>query len=342
VKLLDLATPALLIDRDALGQNLDFMAASLPGDRLRPHVKAHKSTALAREQAARGHCSFTCATAREMAGMAAAGLGDDLLLANELLDTARLSMLADLDARVTVAVDSASTVSAAAAAGIAEVLIDVNVGLPRCGCLPADAGRLADSARAAGLQVRGVMGYEGHAVGLEDREQRRVATEVSMQLLAAAHADVGGELVSAGGTTTWDLNKLATEIQAGSYALMDTAYTRMGLPFTQAVSILSTVVSVSEASGYAVADCGLKALGMDHGDPSIEEARVWFCSDEHVTFSPDPASPDAAAGSRLPVVGDRVRVLPAHVDPTMACHERAYLVSGDEVVDCWAIDLRSW
>ena len=163
-----------------------------------------------------------------------------------------------------------------------------------------------------------------------------------MQLLAAAHADVGGDLVSAGGTTTWDLNKLATEIQAGSYALMDTAYKRMGLPFTQAVSVLSTVVSVSEASGYAVADCGLKALGMDHGDPSIEEARVWFCSDEHVTFSPDPASPDAAAGSRLSAVGDRVRVLPAHVDPTMACHERAYLVSGDDVIDCWAIDLRSW
>ena len=97
-----------------------------PGACLRPHIKAHKTTALAARQVAAGHRGFTCATIREMEGMAAAGLGDDLLLANEVLDTIRLSRL---DARVTVAVDSPETVAAAVKGGIAEVPIDVNVGL---------------------------------------------------------------------------------------------------------------------------------------------------------------------------------------------------------------------
>ena len=124
------------------------MADALPGDRLRPHVKAHKCTALARSQAAAGHSGFTCATMREMEGMAQAGLDDDLLLANEVADASRLGVLARAGARVTVAVDSDATIEAVARAGVAEVLIDVNVGLPRCGCRPDDAGRLADRARA--------------------------------------------------------------------------------------------------------------------------------------------------------------------------------------------------
>ena len=149
------------------------------------------------------------------------------------------------------------------------------------------------------------------------------------QLIAAA-GEVGGNVISAGGTGTYDLNSWATEIPAGSYALMDTAYGALGLPFTQALSVLSTVISVS--AGWTVADCGLKALGMDHGDPSVEEANVWFCSDEHLTFTP--ASPLR--------VGDRVRVLPAHVDPTVAYHDSLFVVDGDQVVDRWDVDLRGW
>src|SRR5512144_1718525 len=110
----DLTTPALIVDTDALDHNLSTMAAALPGARLRPHVKAHKCTALAKRQAAHGHKTFCCATVREMVGMAEAGLGDDLMLANETLDARRL---APLSARITVAVDSAPTIEAAAAAG---------------------------------------------------------------------------------------------------------------------------------------------------------------------------------------------------------------------------------
>jgi D-serine deaminase-like pyridoxal phosphate-dependent protein len=324
----DLPTPALLIDAAALEQNLTAMAAALPGPRLRPHVKAHKCTALARRQLGHGHRGFTCATIREMEGLAAAGLGDDLLLANEVLDARRLGAL---DARVTVAVDSEATIDAAAAGGVREVLIDVNVGLPRCGCAPGDAGRLADHARRRGLTVRGVMGYEGQAMLLPERPTRTSVVSDAMALLAAAHAAVGGDVVSSGGTGTYDMNGVATEIQAGSYALMDTAYAKLGLPFREALTVLGTVVSTS-TQGYAVADVGLKALGMDHGNSAIDDAQVWFFSDEHVTFAP----------ARPVRVGERVRVRPAHVDPTMAYHERAHVVDGERVVETWLIDLRGW
>ena len=323
----ELATPALVVDVAALEHNLEAMSAALPGARLRPHVKATKCTALARRQAQDGHRGFTCATIREMEGIAAAGLGEDLLLANEVLDARRLGAL---DARVTVAVDSEETIEAAASGGVREVLVDVNVGMPRCGCRSEAAGRLADRARARGLVVRGVMGYEGHAMAVADRAQRAQVCVEAMEKLAHAHALTGGEVVSAGGTGTYDLNGLATEIQAGSYSLMDTAYEKLGLPFRRAFAVWSTVISVSE--GYAVADCGLKSLGMDHGNPEIEGAKVWFCSDEHVTF----------AAERAPAVGDRIRVWPAHVDPTVAYHERLHLVDGERVVDTWEIDLRGW
>lgn len=126
----ELTTPALVVDQRLLEHNLATMTAALPGERLRPHVKAHKCTALAARQAAEGHRSFTCATIREMEGLTAAGLGDDLLLANEVVDATRLGALVASGARVTLAVDSEETVEAAVSAGVPEVLIDVNIGLP--------------------------------------------------------------------------------------------------------------------------------------------------------------------------------------------------------------------
>ena len=328
----ELTTPALLVESAALEANLATMSAALPGARLRPHIKAHKCTALAARQRAAGHAGFTCATVREVEGVVAAGLGEDVLLANEVLDARRLGALVADGARVTLAVDSVPTVEAAVAGGLREVIIDVNVGLPRCGIAPDRAGELARLARSRGLAVRGVMGYEGHLMMVSPADEQTRLTEEAMKLLLAAHADVGGELVSAGGTGTYARNTWATEIQAGSYALMDTAYGSLGLPFQQALSVLGTVISVSD--GWAVANVGLKSLGMDHGNPTVPDATVWFCSDEHLTFAPD--TPGSVR------VGDRVRVQPAHVDPTVAMHEAMYLVDGARVLERWPVDLRGW
>jgi D-serine deaminase-like pyridoxal phosphate-dependent protein len=334
MRVADLPTPALVVDTAAITRNLDTMSAALPAARLRPHVKAHKCTSLAREQAKRGHLGFTGATPRELLGLAAAGLGADLLLANESVDDARLRALADCGARITVAVDSEATVDAAARNGIREVLVDINVGIPRCGVRVDDAGSIADYARNHDLVVRGTMGYEGHAVLVEDGTERRKLTDASMALLARAHEAVGGDVLSGGGTGTYDLNEIATEIQAGSYALMDAAYAKLDIPFELALAAVATVIHANPK--WCVADCGLKALGMDHGNPTIRDADVMFCSDEHITFVPR---------ARL-AVGDRVLVWPAHVDPTVAYHDVMHLADGPgidaNVIDAWPVDLRGW
>jgi D-serine deaminase-like pyridoxal phosphate-dependent protein len=327
----DLPTPALVVERSTFDANVAAMSAALPGDALRPHVKAFKSTAIARILADAGHRNFCAATIREIEGLAAAGLGSDLLLANEVLDARRLGKLADAGHRITVAVDSAQTIEAAAAGGVGEVLVDVEVGMPRCGCVPEDAGRIADLARAAGLTVRGVMGYEGHLM-MADADTKPGAVGASMAKLLEAHALVGGDLVSGGGTGTYAINTWVNEIQAGSYCLLDTDYAKLDSPFEIAISVLGTVISTNP-QGWAVTDTGLKAFGMDHGPPSWPDGELFYCADEHAVLL-DPQG--------TLVVGDRVRLQPGHLDPTVARHEQMWVVDGETVVDRWPIDLRHW
>jgi len=332
-----LPTPCPVIDLSVMRSNIAAMAVVHPGRALRPHVKAHKCSAIAAEQVAAGHTTFTCATPREILGLVAAGVGEDILLANETVDPARLAALADAQssALITVAVDSLETIQAASTAGIRNVLIDVNVGLPRCGCAPEQAGSLADAARSLGLIVRGVMGYEGHLMMLTDRQKKQDKVHEAMKLLKQAHNDVGGDIMSAGGTGTYDMfaGTAVNEVQAGSYALMDSQYAQLQHPFAQSLWILGTVISLN--ASWVVIDVGLKSLGMDHGNPTIDGYSVWFCSDEHTTIAP-------AEGTPIPKVGDRIRVTPAHVDPTMAMHSHAYVLDNDTIVDEWAIDLRGW
>ena len=330
VRTRDLTTPALIVQRELLEGNLATMSRSLPGRRLRPHVKAHKCTALAARQADLGHTAFTCSTMAEMEGMARAGLGDDLLLANEVVDATRLGALVRAGARVTVAVDSEETIDAAASARVGAVLIDVNVGLPRCGCRPEDAGRLADRARSEGLEVRGVMGYEGHVVGSgRPGEAHRAVGGVDGTPLGRSPTGRGRGRLGRG-----DRHLRHEPLGDGDpgrvVASMDTAYAKLGLPFDQALSVLATVISVSP--GWAVADCGLKALG--HGPRgSVDRPGRGVVL---LRRARDLRARAAGAG------GDRINVLPAHVDPTVAYHEQLHLVDGDEVVESWPVDLRGW
>lgn len=327
----ELPTPSLVVERSIFDANVAAMTAARPGLELRPHVKAFKSTALAKELAGVGHTGFCAATVREMEGMAWAGLGTDLLLANQTLDARRLGALVEDGHRVTVAIDSEETIAAAVAGGVREALVDVNVGMPRCGCSADDAGRIADDARAAGLEVRGVMGYEGHLM-MAAAEDKAAAVEESMAHLLRAAEAVGGDVVSAGGTGTYDVNTWATEIQAGSYCLLDTDYAKLDSPFEIAITVLATVISVNR-DGWAVVDAGLKAFGMDHGNPVWPDGDLLFCSDEHSTL----LNPDGALA-----VGDRLRIQPAHLDPTVARHEAMWVVEGETILDRWAVDLRHW
>ena len=173
--------------------------------------------------------------------------------------------------------------------------IDVDVGLPRCGCPPAEAGRLADLARRRGLTVRGRHGLRGPPDdGDRPGAQARRRSTAAVDLLLAAHADVGGDIVSSGGTGTFDLHDRVTEVQAGSYALMDTQYATLdfgtlGQPFGLALSVLGTVISVQPAVGRPRRRAE-GARAWTTATRRVDGATVWFCSDEHLTFAPDDGS----------------------------------------------------
>jgi D-serine deaminase-like pyridoxal phosphate-dependent protein len=251
------------------------------------------------------------------------------------------------NSRITVAIDSDVTARMAAENGIKDVLIDVNVGMPRCGVLPDRAAALAAFAVSLGLNIRGVMGYEGHLMAVADRDEQRAKVRSAMGVLVECFDQVRAQsgddctIISAGGTGTFDLYDPSdpllarvNEVQAGSYALMDSHYGALELPFVQALFVVGTVISVSDS--WAVIDVGLKSLGMDHGNPTIEGASVWFCSDEHITFSMKDGRP-------LPGIGNRVLVRPAHIDPTIALHEVMHVVDQiGTVIDAWPVDLRHW
>ena len=350
----DIPTPALILDVAALDRNIARMAQFFAGGpcRLRPHFKAHKTPEIARRQLAAGSVSgLTCATVAE--AEVAAAFADDILIANEVIGRERCARAAALarSRTMTIAVDSPiGVVQIAEAAGAAGatigVLVDVNVGQNRCGVAPGDAALVLarEVAGMSGLTLRGVMGYEGHLQPVVDRAERESRTRAAMHSLVAT-ADLlraNGlpcDIVSAGGTGTHDISGRVpgvTEIQAGSYALMDGDYGRLGLPFEQALFVLGTIVSRPTAD-RCVADCGHKSMTKDHGHPTVEDmegAAVTSLNDEHAVI----ALPARSAIK----VGDRVRLRPSHIDPTMNLHDVVYALEGERVVGVWPISARGY
>jgi D-serine deaminase-like pyridoxal phosphate-dependent protein len=356
MKLAEIPTPALVVDVAAMDRNIKRMADFFDGGscQIRPHFKAHKTPAIARRQIEAGSCSgLTCATVGEAEVLIEEGLTDDVLIANQVVGPGKASRVADLAKRcnMKVAVDSEfgliDLADAAQAAGVeVGVLIDVNVGLPRCGIAPGEPAvelaKLVDATN--GVVLRGMMGYEGHVVGLEDRAEREPrATKAMDRLLESVkmtrEAGLSCEIVSAGGTGTYDITggmEGITEIQAGSYALMDTAYAKLDIPFEQAFSVLGTVLSRPRPDQCA-ADCGHKATTQDHGNPDVKDidgATVMFLSDEHATIALPPESTIA--------VGDTIELWPSHIDPTINLHDVMYAVADGEVVDVWPISARGY
>ncbi|MEX1254411.1 MAG: alanine racemase, partial [Dehalococcoidia bacterium] len=236
--------------------------------------------------------------------------------------------------------------AAAAAGAEVGVLVDVNVGLPRCGIAPGEPA-LALARRVnetEGVRLRGMMGYEGHVVGLKDRDEREARAAKAMDRLLssvrlAREAGLPCEIVSAGGTGTFDITgrmEGVTEVQAGSYVLMDTDYAQLDIPFELAFSVLGTVLSRPRPE-LCVTDAGHKACTQDHGNPSVkgvEGATVLFLSDEHASITL-PAESTIAPG-------DRIELWPSHIDPTINLHDVMFAVSGDEVLETWPIAARGY
>lgn len=356
MKIHEIPTPALVVDINALERNIQRMAEFYAESncKLRPHFKAHKTPAIAKRQLVAGSCTgLTCATVSEAEVTVREGITNDILIANEVIGPGKAARVAKLAAQadVKVAVDSEVGLKdlerAARAEGIEiGVLVDVSVGLPRCGIAPGEpALDLARRVAATeGVRLRGLMGYEGHLVGIEDRAEREEGAQRAMErLISTAHMVRGAglpcDVVSAGGTGTYDITgriEGITEIQAGSYVLMDTAYAKLDIPFELAFTVLGTVLSRPEPH-VCVADNGHKACSVDHGNPAIkgiEGASVLFLSDEHATIILPPESTVA--------VGGHIELWPSHVDPTINLHDVMFAVDGDEVIAVWPVAARGY
>lgn len=356
MKIHEIPTPALVVDLAATERNIRLMADyfAARSSKLRPHFKAHKTPAIARRQLAAGQCTgLTCATIGEAEIVIDEGLTGDVLIANEIVGPGKAERAAALARRcdLKVAVDShfgIEDLAAAARAASVEigVLVDVNVGLPRCGIAPGEpAVELARLVEAMdGVRLAGVMGYEGHVVSIEPREERETRTTKAMDRLlqtarAIREAGMRCEIVSGGGTGTYDITGAMegiTEVQAGSYVLMDTAYAKLDIPFEKAFTVLGTVLSRGRPD-LCAADNGHKACSIDHGNPDVKGvpgASVLFLSDEHATIALPPESTLA--------VGDRIELWPSHIDPTINLHDEMYAVVGDDVVEVWPIAARGY
>ena len=354
----DVETPALLLDLDAAEANIARLQKITAGTRARPrpHAKSHKCPNLARLQVAHGAVGVCCQKVSEAAAMVDGGIGD-VLVANQVVDAAKIRRLAALArrARIGVCVDQADNVadlSAAAAAAGSElaVLVEIEVGMRRCGVPPgAPAVELARQvAGAPHLRFAGLQAYHGASQHLATPEERRAASSevagtVRDTVAALAAAGLPCPVVSGSGSGTcrYDAESGAfTEIQAGSYVVMDVEYADCDIGFEHSLYLLAQVMSMPR-SGVAIVDAGLKAFTAEHGLPRVaaaqvpewEGATVGGASDEHAPL-------DVTAVARAPRIGDKVRLVPPHCDPTVNLHDWLVCLRGERVVDLWPISAR--
>jgi D-threonine aldolase len=355
------ATPALVIDLDAMERNLAAMAvfARSHGVRLRPHAKMHKSAAIAKAQIAAGAVGVCAQKVSEAEALADAGIAN-IFISNQVIDTAKLTRVSALASRIklAIAVDSilgANRLAEAcqAAATAPDVFVEIDVGQGRCGVSPAAAGALALHVVSRGLRFAGLQAYQGgaqHVRGAAEREAaaRRAAALVRAAQTSIASAGVDCPLVTGGGTGTFAFDVESGfygELQVGSYLFMDGEYAGIERAehaprFEHALFVRSQVMSRSDS--HVVVDAGIKAYAIDSGLPRVwgRELEMINYGDEHGILKP---SGSGSAGD-LPQLGDIVWLVPGHCDPTVNLHDAYVAVRGglaQGVVEAlWPIDAR--
>lgn len=344
----DLPTPALLLDWPVALRNIETAARFVDGKpvRLRPHFKNHKCPTLAIAQLAGGGCvGMTVATVAEAAALVDAGM-DDILIANEVVGTAKIARLVDLSERAVVRVvvdtfENAQTISKAAIDASTRIgtLVEIDIGSHRCGVSPgapvlALTRRLLDL---PGLRFDGLHAYHGHVVGNFDRAERDAAARETMipaiesRHLLESDGIACGILTGAGTATFYIVGEMddVDELQIGSYVTMDWSYTdRVGDMFDIALTVLASVISAT--TDRFVLDVGVKGVADEYGHPRILDHPEFevprFRAEEHtIVHAPN-------HGIR---VGDRVRVLPSHCCTTCNLHRQIVLHEGETVRDVW-------
>lgn len=372
-------TPALVIDRSVLLRNLRIMqdACDAKGVRLRPHGKMHKCSTIAKLQLEAGAVGLCCQTVGEAEAFARAGIADLLVSAPvPVWGAHRLAALASATrAQIAIVCDSNAQIfrlqQAARDAGVTlSALVDVNVGMHRVGCTPEEAPELARQIEAAeNLLYGGVQAYFGNLQHL--KEGRAAANAAATEVLKAlvkklTDGGLAPPVVTGGGSGTYALDLAAgvfTELQCGSYALMDAEYTECGAPegdwpFEAALYIAATVVSAKHKSHVTV-DVGLKAVSADVTPRVIAGAApgsIWRAmGDEHGAIVHPDLLPRLAAGEDVaaldadtdvawpedvPREGDIVWLQPGHCDPTINLYDAFYVTDDNGSLERWPIDAR--
>lgn len=343
-----LDTPQLLLDLDVIDANLNklFKACRLRKVACRVHFKSLKCAGLAKYIAERGADGFLCAKLSEAEVLVDAGL-TDVFIANQLVGPLKLTRLAELAkrAKVRACVDNADNIeqmgrAATAAGATIGVLVEVDVGMNRCGVAPGeDALVLAKKVAATpGLKFVGLQGYDGHLQMLPDPAERQAKCLAGLEKLVGTRklieqAGIPVEVVTGAGTGTWEFVSSfpgMTEIQPGSFVLMDAAYHAVRPEFGCSLSILTTVIS--RRPGHYVLDAGSKAISKDFGTPVVKDRsgeQVLKLSEEHTRVE---------TADESIKIGDRREVIPAHCCATMNLHRSCYGVRKGRIETAWPIE----
>jgi 3-hydroxy-D-aspartate aldolase len=331
-------TPALLLNGDLFESNLARMAQTVkqPGKQLRPHAKAHKCVEIARRQIAHGACGISVATVAEAELMAANAI-PGILLTSPLADPGKIARIAATGAMAVV--DHVRQVEwyEAAASHSIDLLIDLDVGDHRTGAGSAE--QALEIARRIGkspnLRLRGLQAYSVSGSHGADVDARKHISRAAFQTAAAirdllAREGFPTEILTGGSTGTWDIDldvPAVTEIQAGSYVMMDLAYRRIGIDFQHAMTILATVVSANHDS-FVTVDAGFKAFSTDRGygpEPVHNSAKYRWGGDEFGFL-------EGKFG-----LGDRIEFIAPHCDPTVNLYDRIYVCRGEAVEAVWSV-----
>jgi len=339
----EILTPALLLDLDAFEANLACMVEHVhrSGKALRPHAKAHKCVEIAKRQLAAGACGVCVATLAEAELMSQGGISG-LLLTSPVADPAKIARISATGAMVVV--DHVQQVEWYQSAGRKlDVLVDLDVGDHRTGARSlAQALEIAEAVdRASNLNLRGLQAYSvvgSHAS--PDQERTRVSQEVFAHAAetrdAMARKGLSTEMLSGGSTGTWQIDTALpelTELQAGSFVLMDLAYRRAGLDFRQGITVLATVVSANHENFVSV-DAGTKSFSTDRGY-GPEAANLpgssyrWGGDEFGYVDVDDPA--------KRPRLGDKLEFIPPHCDPTVNLYTTIYACRGEQVEAVWPL-----
>jgi D-serine deaminase-like pyridoxal phosphate-dependent protein len=347
---LQIPTPALLLDLDAFEANLSLMAdrARQSGKNLRPHAKAHKCVEIAARQIAAGAIGVCVATVAEAELMSSAGI-TGLLLTSPLADPLKMTRVIATGAMVVVDhPDQVAWYEAAARSSrrTVDVLIDLDVGDHRTGARSTEQAveiakaikALSNEAHATHLRFRGLQGYSisgSHTMGIEARRQVSEAAFHSAIATrdALSHLGFSTEILTGGSTGTWDIDTQlpeVTELQAGSYVLMDLAYGKLGLPFRHALTVLTTVISANH-DGFVTVDGGYKAFSTDRGyGPEAADlpGSTYRWGGDEFGYLDCPTKPK---------LGDKIEFIPPHCDPTVNLYDRIYVYRKEVVEGIWPI-----